>query len=558
MIKETHLAEALDKNGFCILPVLSFEKILCLKNLFQKYTTQIDIHEDISIAWPEINKVISAEIWTIVEQDIAEKFSNYRHYASHFFVRRGGEKYQQALHQNWNITDEKNAGSYQVQIPLSTLYPQAGGKFLVPGSHRFFQNYRSGSCGIPVVAEDETSKEIVTEITLLEGSGLVYHNSVFHGAFSNETEQDSVSVIIYLIDDGADSCYFHRSQHKDVFEQYPITGDALFDNLECLKQGKIPVEFLLEKQVAMPRPDNSIINSTLLKSAFNQYWGEASIAGEIKMLHIARDKSLEEKLNRDGYAVLNFAGKDTIAKLRNYFYEQFGQQNFEPGMLITINDMTWQRKREIHNFFCTTLKNEMDVFFRDYVTPVSSFFTKNPSTLNSYLPIHTDSNLVLNPHLEAHYALWIPLQDVDENNGAVTVVKNSHRLPPYIAAATIPWPFDKHQQLLKDKMQVLNLKAGEAIVFDNRLIHCSTPNKTGQIRIGLSIRLTHFLTPYYSFYRPDTNKNILNVYHEEHDFYLAENWRNSDKEPVTGRKTGEILLSPYLITEKEILKVIEA
>ena len=81
---------------------------------------------------------------------------------------------------------------------------------------------------------------------------------------------------------------------------------------------------------------------------------------------------------------------------------------------------------------------------------------------------------------------WCALKDMDENNGAMQVLPGSHKLFPIMPMYGQEPYFLSAMPLVKDRMQTLYLKAGEALLFDESLIHGSLPNPGGQDRLALA------------------------------------------------------------------------
>jgi hypothetical protein len=84
--------------------------------------------------------------------------------------------------------------------------------------------------------------------------------------------------------------------------------------------------------------------------------------------------------------------------------------------------------------------------------------------------------------------VWVPLHDVDADNGMLHVVPGSHRFSSAVRVQDVDHsPFaDLDRAVIEDHGRGVPLAAGEAIVFDNRLIHYSLPNVSDDPRIVLS------------------------------------------------------------------------
>jgi|CXWL01.1.fsa_nt_gi hypothetical protein len=82
---------------------------------------------------------------------------------------------------------------------------------------------------------------------------------------------------------------------------------------------------------------------------------------------------------------------------------------------------------------------------------------------------------------------WCALTDVDETNGAMQLLPGSHKLLPFISLTLRPdyyWPF---VETLPARMQTISLKAGQALIFEDSIIHGSASNATPEDRLVLSV-----------------------------------------------------------------------
>ncbi len=85
-------------------------------------------------------------------------------------------------------------------------------------------------------------------------------------------------------------------------------------------------------------------------------------------------------------------------------------------------------------------------------------------------------------------SLWIPLQDTDSTNGTIEVVPQSQCKYDLIRGINIFNPLlDIGQQVVEKDMVPVNLKAGEAILFNDSLVHYTAPNKSNRPRVAVQL-----------------------------------------------------------------------
>lgn len=84
--------------------------------------------------------------------------------------------------------------------------------------------------------------------------------------------------------------------------------------------------------------------------------------------------------------------------------------------------------------------------------------------------------------------VWCPLVDVVEGNGALQVVSGSHKILPHIEGPNSPGYFVNFKQSLIDKyLKPIPITAGQAIIFDDGLIHWSARNDSDVPRVAIQI-----------------------------------------------------------------------
>jgi ectoine hydroxylase-related dioxygenase (phytanoyl-CoA dioxygenase family) len=516
--------DSLDTLGFCTFNPFEQSTIDQLQVLYNTHFQNQDIaglyasHNANAI---EKSLAISDAIRSIVDETLSLIFSDYRYFLGHFMVKGANEIKHFPLHQDWNIVDEKRYKSYQIWIPLQFTSPYNGGMYAVPKSHEFFNNYRSGSYGIPVVESLESVKEICTNIHIAPGGVLVYHNGLFHASHPNQSAENRIAIIVNYVQKKAPTFYFHKNEAAHYTELYGIDGDTLIENLPDLEKGMVHESLVCDEKVALSPIDNKTITAADLLAKYELCFGKAT-AAQIKQLHITKNNALEETLNRQGYAVVDMLDRTAVSVFLEKYNTFFPEIDETPGRFTTLQHTNHETKNKVHAFIVEQMKKPLDLLFKDYIIPVSQFYTKKAHTVGD-IDLHADSTLLLNHQLEPHYAIWIPLVDVNQANGCLTVVPFSHKDQSLFYGGSFAGRQEKYRNFLRNYEMPIVLKAGQAIIFDNNLLHNSTANTTAEDRICFTFRMTHKSSIFYSFIN-EFNNNNLAVYLESQDYYMDENW----------------------------------
>lgn len=204
------------------------------------------------------------------------------------------------------------------------------------------------------------------------------------------------------------------------------------------------------------------------------------------MERVFKDDTLQEAFEADGYIKVPFLTNNEVNDLLD-FYRQM-KADVKPAKEFGVS-------------YHVSLLNPDTTFRKTINSKLSPLFTRlTANYLNDFAPVVI--NFILKPVGEGEFSphqnwtfvdeskytslsLWIPLQDVDATNGAVEVVRGSHRhFRHVLRGPTLPTFFYDYAAEIQQKyMQRIDVKAGEALMFDDSIIHCSMPNRSANERI---------------------------------------------------------------------------
>ncbi|MBS1593816.1 MAG: phytanoyl-CoA dioxygenase family protein [Bacteroidetes bacterium] len=542
LIRDPEYMTALDDMGFCVAPLFSQAQIDQIKELYHEFSIQNNVSGLIashSKIGGDKNLRLSGALRDIVMPALSEWFSDFDFFIGGFMVKEGNNPKELTLHQDWNIVDEKLYTSYQIWVPVDLSYPDNAGMFVVPGSHRFFDNYRSGSYSIPDVVADKHIRPYTVDMIIPPGHALVFHNSLFHASYPNHSAQNRVSAIISIYKKNAPLSYFQKNAAEGKTDVYRITPEIFLTTLNKLENGGIPDSYLSHSEAPLQLLENRAISSQDLAARYLSHIGGDAAGFEPLQRHILRDADTEQSMKKDGYVVLDFLSAETVEELKAEYDRLFKAPGTNIGRFTPMEHATADSKRYIHNFIIDKVRSRLDHYFQNYQTPIASFFTKYAHSTGD-LSWHNDASLIINTHLEPHYGIWCPLIDVDESNGAFCLVEGSHKFCHSVYVDGIQWPFSQYISDFDRIGRVLHLRAGQMVLFDLRLIHNAVPNQSDQDRLVFAIRLTHTATRYYSFLCEDPARDAISMYEEKPDYYLRDDWSGANQAGSRNIKMGEM------------------
>src|SRR5690606_38611925 len=121
------------------------------------------------------------------------------------------------------------------------------------------------------------------------------------------------------------------------------------------------------------------------------------------------------------------------------------------------------------------------------------------------------------------YAIWLPLQDLNENNGALHMIPGSHKFKNGVRGPGVFCPFYEEHQWLQDHYgKALYLKAGEAVVWQHQVLHYSPPNLSNTSRIAATAIIVPRDEKIIHYFKPEEDDKV-EVYEIEDDFFFHYN-----------------------------------
>lgn len=551
--------ENIEEVGFHKLELLDYSTIENLKKLFLD-NFENKLHEvDMTVTHNKEERTeaifIHSQIENIVRVHLDKHFTNYEIFASHFSVKKAHSETAFQLHQDWSVVDERKYKNYQIWIPLDISYPENGGMCFIPNSHRFFNNLRSGSLGMPHIPIEEELHPYLSYCRLIPREAVVFFNNTFHGSFINSTPEKRVAVIINIVEKQAPTCYFHKNEDNNI-DVYSLDTLKLFTFLPQLEKGDIPLNEIIEKNLAIEKFDSNQIDKYTLIDKVIEYNTKKKRAKdyEHKIFHTLKNKALESEINHLGFSTIQLIGDQKVKQIQDFFNSIFGTDRSKyPSSYSSVSCVSASDRRKIHDYIQHTIQNELSEIFDDFKVGITLLYSRHPDN-NYFLDWHSDPSIILNESTEPVYGFWCPLVDIDHTSGGFILVPGSHRLSNKLNGSyqTWDWMLSENRRIL-DKYGVgFNLKAGEAIIFDTRIVHGSKPNYSGIERDNFVIRVLHKNSELINVNYKGKNKGTL--YTQDENYFIRDTVKNHNQIPETGKKIGDIYLykQPYETSAIEV------
>ena len=193
-----------------------------------------------------------------------------------------------------------------------------------------------------------------------------------------------------------------------------------------------------------------------------------------------KNSELTEQLIVDGYAIFDLLRDHDIAALTSIFTENHSSN--PEGFYATTHLDDKQKRKTLSDQAMAILSCRIESHFENIELLGGAFISKAPGE-KGILPLHQDWNLVDEKKARS-YNLWIPLVDVNEKNGAMRILVGSHAKQETFRGPNVPPVLHRISSAVDQHMVSLNMKKGEAVLYDHALWHSSPENQTDELRLA--------------------------------------------------------------------------
>ncbi len=244
------------------------------------------------------------------------------------------------------------------------------------------------------------------------------------------------------------------------------------------------------------------------------------------MRTIFKDPHLQQQFEEKGFVLLPTLEKQEVDHLLHYYANREFDNKVEAGFHISLDNQNEELVKEVGTTINEVLGPKMEGVLDNCQIFTASYVIKEPG-LQNIVPPHQDWTFVDESQF-CSATVWTALMDVSEHNGALGVIPGSHVIFDHKRSSPSPQsksPLADHIFTLFPFVEVIEMKAGESLIFDNRLIHASPPNLSDQARIAVGIGITQADAQLKHFYQNPTSGR-LEEYNVDQSFYT---WFNNKR-----------------------------
>lgn len=258
------------------------------------------------------------------------------------------------------------------------------------------------------------------------------------------------------------------------------------------------------------------------------------------------------QFTRDGFIALpGFVNREQFGELRA-LYESSNIQLPQNRMYSNFHELSFEENQAIEQAIVRICQPSIDKYLEDYRIVGAAFIVKGVGA-DSDSRLHQDWRIVDEKRFRS-VIVWIPLIDVDEDNGCLQVLPGSHTWFDSIRSSTVTSTFMKFDYRINPFVRAVPLRTGDCAVFASRVFHGSKSNRSGAERPAVTITLIDKQAHYVDYFLDrEDHISILDCNDQEafRRSYETYNRRDNGKARVLGEVTD---VRRYVVTERDLLR----
>lgn len=446
----------------------------------------------------QVNEIVFSFINPLLEKHL----NNHRPLVGAFLRKSTQPESIVNCHQDWTMTDETKYIAVNIWIPLVDVDEENGAIFILKCGQTLPLCIRGTF--LPSAFDDNLFNDYkkLTKVKMKAGQALIYDLRCIHASPANKSKHPRLSIGCAAVPIEAQAFhYYYERQTKTLkcfevdnsfFENYSISNNIIPEGTKLLSQitDYIPTQFIKEDQERLLNLQN-------------------------KKRNVFIDPKHQEQYDTNGYVVIDFLTTMEVDELLNEIEKktQWVKEGFVSSVYAPdISFRMWAN--DLLEPFANRLLSK---YMIEYIVSIGTLMLKGSGKSSAMYP-HQDWTVVDETQY-ASFNIWIPLVDVDFKNGAMSIMRGSHKLPFTIRGSNIPQAFDNAECFTPDKLTYMPMKAGQALIYDHRCVHVSPPNNSGKLRPACAIGVVPKDTiAFHCFY--DNLQNKLYRYRaDKHFFY---------------------------------------
>lgn len=275
------------------------------------------------------------------------------------------------------------------------------------------------------------------------------------------------------------------------------------------------------------------------------------------MRAVFKDPSLQSEFDRLGYVPIpGFLSGEEVAALKQAYFDTLPERggsmlseetDFQTDAAITYDftfiDRNWEYKQKVFDLITGRFEQHYAQYLDRYKPIIANFIRKEQDA--GEVPLHQNWAFV-DERKYTSVSIWVPLVDSNEANGTLQMVDGSHKRFGELRGPLVPWELERiGPEIIEGHLTPMNVRAGDAVVLDDSIVHYSNVNTTDGLRLTIQLIMIPEETASIHYHLPPSGeRNEVVVYEVDRDFYTRFHpWLKPEGKVVGKRPFAEQHLS---------------
>lgn len=531
-INNAYHQNLLNNNGYFTMPFLTSNLVEQFKSIYYSNFNNSDtaFYASSFSTDLELKKRISDEIISILEKNLKDVFKEYKILGSSFLKKQSNSSQVLPLHQDWTVTDEEKYGSYTIWIALQDTNESNGTIRVIDGSHNIESNLRAPSLPVAFESERIRFESHLKTLNLKSGEAFIFNQKLMHSSWQNSSDKDRLAVTIGLVPKDASLFMLYFNKSKNEINQYKMPDDFFLRYPEIINTPEIGI---LEKTFSYS-PGKITEKEFLNKLYLNRI-------KQSTMQPLFSDVNNQQFFEQNGFMKFPALDQDEVKVLTDYLYSSGIKKVTDFGFYVGMDHENKELVKQMMQKIESVAMPKVAPYLKDYQIITASYVIKDPNPIG-VVPPHQDWTFVEDEIKHCSVTCWIALTDTNMQNGCLGVIKGSHKFFNSVRPSPspqVPSPLAKHMFSLFPYFELLPMKAGEALIFDNRTFHSSPPNITTEPRLAVGLSFTQKEAQLRHYYLKPGTKNTILKYKIDPSFFMKYDNGTLSKMYDAGKKIEE-------------------
>lgn len=513
ILSDPELNRQLIEEGYVVVPWLTQKEVDGLVNAYHTSGDgeQKSAFTTFACSDESYRTKIDAAIKTAFSRSFPEQLKEYSPFWGNFFTKPAGAE-AMPLHADLQYVNEPEHISLNIWCPLVDTTKENGAFGVVPRSHLVTDQLRGVRLPQYYARHaDDIRDRCGILLEMKAGEAVIYDHRLLHFSLPNRSSQQRLAATLVTVPIHAQVLHFFADREDSDFDEYRLSGvqDLLktpfFTRPAHLTPHRtfsnhafhdITAEDVMKVQAQRP----SVQDLMLMDATKNKT--EVRLSNRIQ--HMYLDESVGDQYVREGFVVVK--GLIDIATVEQMTATYHREYTTKSGMYVTHFTNDLEKNKAVSDHIFHSIGDAISGVFRSFRPIIAHYAVKAPG-VDNHFDMHQDWGIVDEDRFGVAH-VWVALNDVGPENGALTLVPRSHlAINPY-RSGTIPIRF-LPIEALKDQLKTFRLQAGDAVIYHPAIFHGSPANMGSEDRMAVIAAVCDPKADLCFFHR---NNNMVEVY----------------------------------------------